>query len=121
MTQIIALFSVERDGRDLGSLTSEVQLLRAPPQRTTQVGLDHFLLEDLYVIVAEVSDQAQRASDLNNPALQRATIRVLVNPLVPWIWYGGLIVVVGTLIALWPGAGVPIRRPAPAPVPAAVG
>jgi cytochrome c-type biogenesis protein CcmF len=102
-------------------MTSEVQLLVAPPQRTTQVGIEHFFMEDLYVIVAEVSDQATRALDLNNPALQRATIRVLVNPLVPWIWYGALIIVVGTLIALWPGAGVPVRRASPAPAPAAVG
>jgi cytochrome c-type biogenesis protein CcmF len=121
MDQIVALFSVSRDGRDLGSMTSEIQLVRAPPQRTTQVGIEHFLLEDLYVIVAEVSENAASLFDLNDPALQRATFRVLVNPLVPWIWYGGLILVVGTMIALWPGAGVPTRRTAPAPVPAAVG
>ena len=31
-----------------------------------------------------------------------ATFRVIVNPMVTWIWIGGLIVFAGALIALWP-------------------
>jgi len=31
-----------------------------------------------------------------------ATFRVIVNPLVTWIWIGGLIALAGALIALWP-------------------
>jgi cytochrome c-type biogenesis protein CcmF len=31
-----------------------------------------------------------------------ATFRVIVNPLVTWIWIGGLIALSGALIALWP-------------------
>ena len=33
------------------------------------------------------------------------TFRVLVNPLVPWIWLGGIIMALGTLIAIWPAEG----------------
>ncbi len=42
-----------------------------------------------------------------------ATFRVIVNPLVTWIWIGGLIALVGAAIALWParrarrGLGLP--------------
>jgi cytochrome c-type biogenesis protein CcmF len=32
-----------------------------------------------------------------------ATFRVIVDPLVTWIWIGGLIALTGALIALWPG------------------
>ncbi len=32
-----------------------------------------------------------------------ATFRVIVNPLVTWIWIGGLIALSGAAIALWPG------------------
>jgi cytochrome c-type biogenesis protein CcmF len=32
-----------------------------------------------------------------------ATFRVIVNPLVTWMWIGGLIALVGALIAIWPG------------------
>ncbi|MDB4909335.1 MAG: cycK, partial [Gemmatimonadetes bacterium] len=50
-----------------------------------------------------------------------ATLRVLVEPLVSWIWLGGAIVVFGAGIASWPrrsratglaDAGVRVREPA---------
>ena len=31
-----------------------------------------------------------------------ATFRFIVSPLVEWIWFGGLIVLAGGLLALWP-------------------
>ncbi len=40
-----------------------------------------------------------------------ATFRVIVNPLVTWMWIGGLIALAGALIGLWP-----TRRPRQAPV-----
>ena len=43
-----------------------------------------------------------------------ATFRVLVSPLVTWIWVGALIVLVGGLISLWPApSGVRRRVMAP--------
>jgi cytochrome c-type biogenesis protein CcmF len=42
-----------------------------------------------------------------------ATFKVIVNPLVTWLWIGGAIALVGALIAIWP-ARPPRRRPAPA-------
>ncbi len=41
-----------------------------------------------------------------------ATFKVIVNPLVTWIWIGGLISLAGALIALWPTRG---RRRSPGP------
>ena len=41
-----------------------------------------------------------RASYARNPP--PATFRVIVSPLVTWIWLGALIVFPGGLIALWP-------------------
>ena len=34
-----------------------------------------------------------------------ATFRVIVNPLVTWMWIGGLIALAGALIAIWPARG----------------
>ncbi len=42
---------------------------------------------------------------------RRPRFRVLVSPLVTWIWLGALVVFAGGLIALWPA---PAGRPAPA-------
>ena len=37
----------------------------------------------------------------------RVTFRVYLNPLIDFVWFGGVILVLGTLVALWPS-----RRPA---------
>jgi cytochrome c-type biogenesis protein CcmF len=34
-----------------------------------------------------------------------ATFRVIVNPLVTWMWIGGLIALAGALVAIWPSRG----------------
>ena len=48
-----------------------------------------------------------------------ATFRVLVSPLVTWIWVGALIAILGSLIALWPTRGG--RQPVRASYAARVG
>ncbi len=109
MRQVIALFSVEKDGIPIEPITTQRQLNLAvnPPQPISEVGIQSTLVEDLYVILATVDDEMLLGS--NEPQFQQATFQVLVNPLVPWIWYGGLIIAAGALIGLWPGAGVPTR------------
>ena len=47
------------------------------------------LREDLYVVYAGVN----QGSDV-------PTIHVFLNPLVKWVWYGGIVVVMGTIVAL---------------------
>jgi cytochrome c-type biogenesis protein CcmF len=41
-----------------------------------------------------------------------ATFKVIVDPLVTWIWVGGLIALAGALIAIWPARGPRRRRAA---------
>jgi cytochrome c-type biogenesis protein CcmF len=103
MRQWIAFLSVERDGVAVGGLTTERRFYFAQGQPVTEVGIRSTALEDLYVILASLDEQVGMGND---PDFQRATFQVMVNPLVPWIWYGGLILALGTLIGLWPGAGV---------------
>ena len=40
-----------------------------------------------------------------------ATLSVIVEPLVGWIWFGGFVVAIGALVGIWPR-----RKPAPIPV-----
>jgi cytochrome c biogenesis factor len=49
------------------------------------------LKEDLYVVYAGQS-----------PDTQLPVIHAFLNPLVKWIWFGGVVVVFGTLVALLP-------------------
>ena len=46
-----------------------------------------------------------------------ATVKVIVEPLVPWIWFGGLVVVIGAIISMRPAiarANRPVLAAAPA-------
>ena len=135
--QAIALFRVSVDGVDAGTMTTQRQLVTAvmPPQPISEVGIRSTFVEDLYLVLATVEDGLLLGN--NEPQFQQATFQVLVNPLVPWIWYGGLVVAAGALIGLWPGGGAPVPRtaqtggregdadeastPEPSSAPAAVG
>lgn len=69
------------------------------------------LAKDLYLTLDEMPADGSKA-----------TIRVVIKPMVLWIWVGGFIVILGTALALFPGAN---RRrptdPVSAPVPVAAG
>jgi cytochrome c-type biogenesis protein CcmF len=72
------------------TLYPEKRLYFAQNQPTTEVALRTSLLEDLYLILAGFE------------ASGTATLKVFVNPLVAWLWIGGVVIVIGTLIAIWP-------------------
>ena len=50
------------------------------------------LKEDLYLILSGFSEVDQN----------RATLKVLIRPLVLWIWLGGLVITLGTLMTILP-------------------
>ena len=58
-------------------------------QPNTEVVIYSTFREDFYVILAGWDDEG-------------ATIKVYINPLIIWIWMGGLVVILGTLIAIAP-------------------
>ena len=41
---------------------------------------------------------------------EEAVYRFNINPLVWWVWFGGVVLMLGGLITLWPGGG-PVARP----------
>nr|HPI73925.1 cytochrome c-type biogenesis CcmF C-terminal domain-containing protein [bacterium] len=92
-----ALFSVSKSGRPLGTIHSDKHL-HDNFQPATEVGLRSTLKEDLYVILANYDQQTEAA-----------TVSVLINPLVLWMWIGGLIMVLGGLLALSPQSRRPQR------------
>ncbi len=104
----VALLSVQRNGKPAGSLTTEKRWYRVNQQEVTEVGIRSTPLEDLYVILAQVENMEGVVA--NDPNAQRIVTQVMINPLVGWIWYGGVILTVGALIALWPTAEVRRRE-----------
>ena len=98
--KLIASVEVAKDGRTIGLLTPEQRSFRQRPEINLEVRIHRTWREDLYVILAGIEDAAGVA-DGTNPN-SGATFSILINPLVPWIWIGGMIMALGTLTALWP-------------------
>jgi cytochrome c-type biogenesis protein CcmF len=102
--QAVALMTVERNGRPVESLTAEkVLYFKWEQSPLTIVGINSYVLEDLYLILENVNDLGGAFE--NEAGAQRATFKVQVNVLVGWIWYGGFVVTLGGIIAMWPSRG----------------
>ncbi len=106
--QAVALVDVAVDGRETGTLTTEKRQYVTSQQLMTEVGIRSTPWEDLYLILSAVDDIDGVLR--NDPGAQAITLQVLIKPLVGWIWYGGLILAFGSLVALWPS--VERNRPA---------
>lgn len=91
-----AVVDVYRNGRKLATVQPERNLHSNVEGAVTEVALRPNLKEDLYVVLASLETDGL------------AAFQVLINPLVVWLWIGGAVLIVGTLIAAWP----PRRRPA---------
>ncbi len=104
------IVEVLRDNKSVMMLYPERRFFPSNEQSGTMVAIYSTLREDLYVVYAG-----------NSPDSNIPVIHAYLNPLVKWIWLGGVIVVFGTLVALLPNrqgtlvlAGVGERAIAPA-------
>jgi len=84
-----ATLTVYRADRMLGELIPEKYFGKGY-QPVTEVAIRSTLFEDLYVILLGTDKDGT------------AAFKVLVNPLVIWIWIGGGMLLLGGLIVLWP-------------------
>ena len=108
--QAVALLSVEKDGVPVGTLTPEKRAYIRPEQSfATEVRTRSTPLEDLYVILADVD--LEGVVGRNDPDAQAAHFRILIKPLVGFIWAGIMVLSLGGLIGLWPGGEKPVRKP----------
>jgi cytochrome c-type biogenesis protein CcmF len=87
--KVVATLTVLNDEHQVGIVSPEKNIYRGQDQPTTEVGIHTNLKEDLYVILAGYE------KDL-------ATFKVLVNPLVVWLWIGGGIMILGTIVVVLP-------------------
>jgi cytochrome c-type biogenesis protein CcmF len=76
-------------------------------QPASEVDVLSSLRDDLYVVLGSLSQPSGRAA-----------IQVHVNPLVSFIWFGVVVLVLGASISLWPRRSGSSRAPEPARQPA---
>ncbi|MCC6173684.1 MAG: heme lyase CcmF/NrfE family subunit [Chloroflexi bacterium] len=99
-----AHLNVLQDGRILGTMTPDKRFFKNfERQPSTSVAIRTTPLQDLYIVLGGWDADGS------------ASFLVFVNPLVLWLWIGGLLAVAGTFVALWPD---PRPRTVVAPMPA---
>jgi len=87
------VLAIEQDGQAAGTLRPAKWAYRGhedePPR--TIVTIRESLREDLYVILNGIDGESGLAS-----------IKVIINPLVNWVWFGFVLLIIGTVIAFLP-------------------
>ena len=88
---ITAVIGLYEHGEKVAVMYPERRFYIASEQPSTEPSIRSTLREDLYVVYAGTS-----------PDGTRAVLQVYLNPLVKWVWIGGIIMGLGTMIALLP-------------------
>ena len=99
---IQAALEVSERGRPVGTLRPGQRLYPGSNSPFASVAVRYGLSRDFYVILGSFDRQGEWAQ-----------IKAQVHPMVAWIWLGGLVILLGGTLALWPAG-----RRAPATVPA---
>ena len=85
-------FQVSQNGRALGRLSPTLKFFPAQDAPIGRAVFRSTLKEDLYLILSGFSDVGRN----------QATLKVLIRPLVLWIWLGGFVITLGTLMTILP-------------------
>jgi len=93
----VARIALYQDGKPVATMTPEKRMYWLEQQPASIPSVWSTLGEDLYVILTAIEPDGS------------ATLKIYRNPLVNWIWIGGVTFVLGTLFVMWPH---PERRPA---------
>ncbi|GAB4261748.1 heme lyase CcmF/NrfE family subunit [Thermincola ferriacetica] len=91
--EVYAQLEVWKGDKYLGIMEPSRIFYPTHPNPSTEVAIHSGYDEDLYLILADWDQQGT------------STFKILINPLVKWMWIGGWVTVFGTIFALWPGRG----------------
>ncbi len=87
----VAIVPVFKDGKQIDTLTPEKNVhFKHPDQPVSEVSIHWNLKEDLYLILAGFDVGGQ------------ASFKVVINPLMVWLWIGGIVMALGCIVAIWP-------------------
>ena len=103
-TEFVTTVNVHKDGDFLRTMTPQRAFYPDFRMASTRAAIHSTPVEDFYVIPSEILEDGS------------VGFRVFVNPLVWWMWIAGPVLLLGTVIALWPQrspALAHLRDPAP--------
>ena len=86
----LGLMTIYNRGQLVDTILPETRFYKTSEQPTTEVALRSTLKEDLYVVFSGMNQNS------------KTVFRAYLFPLVAWIWIGGVVFVLGTLICLIP-------------------
>ncbi len=81
-------FLAEKDGRTVAVLQPERRLYDAPPEPKSTVAIHTNLISDLYIVLGGANGKSGHV------------VHIFLNPLVPWIFFGAVVMVLGGLTSL---------------------
>jgi cytochrome c-type biogenesis protein CcmF len=92
-TRSVATFNVTQDGKSLGTLAphTDVYPVSGAAVRAVIMGRP---FEDLFVVADEPFDGTSK----------NFALRMIVFPLIRWVWIGAILLCVGATVSLWPKA-----------------
>ena len=89
-TRIVAQLAVEKNGKRIWTARPEKEFYKDQNQPVSEVDVRSTLISDLYVILADFRED------------DSATFKVYLNPMVSWLWLGGWVMALGTMVCAWP-------------------
>jgi len=91
LEQATARLAVLNYGRQTTVMTPAKLFYKRQQQPATAVAIRSTPFADLYVVLAGLDDNGNRA-----------TFEVFLTPLVIWLWAGGCLMAIGTVVVMWP-------------------
>ncbi len=107
---IVARVAVKKDGKDLGTVLPRMNFYFSQREPIGTPEVLTTLKEDLYLSVMSVDADRQVLG-----------LRAFINPMVVWIWIGAGIMLLGSILAIWPrrsSRAATVTAPSGAPAPA---
>ena len=86
-----ASVSLFENDRNVAIMYPEQRIYKASQQPSTEVSIRSTAREDVYLVFAGAT-----------PDGTKAIFQVFINPLTMWVWFGGVVLGLGTLIAMLP-------------------
>ena len=102
---LMANVGVFNGTKQVDTLKPEKRFYKKPEQPTTEVAIRSTLGSDLYLVLGSFDDETRMA-----------TILAYLNPLIGFLYWGGIVLALGTLVVIWPLPAA-AREPAYAPAP----